>query len=113
MEQKCRVASEGVLRIDLADSRYCSRPGLAARRQRSEQYFTWSQSRSHFLRQLKGRAQWAQVFDGSSDFLRIFMAGQGEMAVWGFVILEARPLAHAIAIARHARRCSLDGVVRW
>jgi hypothetical protein len=113
MEQKCRVASEGVLRIDLADSLYCSGPGLAARRQRSEQYFTWSQSRSHFLRQLKGRAQWAQIFDGSSDFLRIFMAGQGRDGGVGFVILEARLLAHAIAIAWHARRCSLDGVVRW
>jgi hypothetical protein len=48
--------------------------GLAERRHRSEQYLTWSQSRSHFLRQLNGRAQWAQIFVGRSDFLRIFMA---------------------------------------
>ena len=31
------------------------------RRQRSEQYLTRSQSRSHFLRHTNGRAQWAQV----------------------------------------------------
>lgn len=43
------------------------------RRQRSEQYLTCSQSRSHFLRHVKGKPQWAQVFTGSSDFLRIFM----------------------------------------
>jgi len=47
--------------------------GLAARRQRSEQYLTCSQSRSHFLRQAKGRAQCAHCFVGSSDFFRIFM----------------------------------------
>jgi len=42
-------------------------------RQRSEQYLTCSQSRSHFFRQLKGRAQQAHILVGSSDFLRIFM----------------------------------------
>jgi len=49
------------------------RGALAVRRQRSEQYLTWSQSRSHFLRQLKGNWQCAQTFDGNSDFLRIFI----------------------------------------
>ena len=44
-----------------------------ARRHRSEQYFTCSQSRSHFLRQVKGREQCAQTLLGRSDFLRIFM----------------------------------------
>jgi len=38
--------------------------------QRSEQNFTFSQSRSHFLRQVKGRAQRKQVLLGSSDFFR-------------------------------------------
>jgi len=45
----------------------------AARRQRSEQYLTCSQSRSHFLRHEKGNPQWAQDFTGNWDFLRIFM----------------------------------------
>jgi len=48
---------------------------LVARRQRSEQYLTWSQSRSHFLRHLNGSWQWAHCLDGSWDFSRIFMAG--------------------------------------
>lgn len=37
-------------------------------RQRSEQYFTSSQTRSHFLRQENGRPHAAQVFDGRSAF---------------------------------------------
>ncbi len=44
---------------------------LSAARQRSEQVFTLSQSRSHFLRQANGLPQHAQSFDGSSDFLRM------------------------------------------
>ncbi len=36
--------------------------------QRLEQYFTLSQSRAHFLRQVKGRPQVAQIFVGRSDF---------------------------------------------
>lgn len=36
------------------------------RRQLSEQYFTSFQTRSHFLRQEKGRPHAAQVFDGRS-----------------------------------------------
>ena len=47
--------------------------GFDALRQRSEQYLTCSQSRSHFLRQVKGSEQNAHSLDGSSDFLRIFM----------------------------------------
>ena len=46
--------------------------GAAAPRQRREQYFTFSQSRAHFLRQAKGRPQCAQGLAGSSDFERIF-----------------------------------------
>ncbi len=42
---------------------------LAVRRQRSEQKRTCSQSRSHFLRQVKGRPQAAQVLVGRSAFL--------------------------------------------
>jgi hypothetical protein len=37
-------------------------------RQASEQNFTCSQSRSHFLRQLNERPQTGQIFDGISDF---------------------------------------------
>lgn len=40
-------------------------------RQRSEQKRTFSQSRTHFLRQVKGSPHPAQIFCGSSDFLRI------------------------------------------
>jgi hypothetical protein len=46
-----------------------------AERHRSEQYFTFSQSRAHFLRQVKGKPQAAQVFVGRSDFLRILGMG--------------------------------------
>lgn len=38
---------------------------------RSEQYRTFSQSRAHFFRQVKGRWQVAHSFVGKSDFLRI------------------------------------------
>jgi hypothetical protein len=40
--------------------------------QRSEQYFTAAQSRAHLRRQLKGRAQAAQILKGRSRFF--FMA---------------------------------------
>ncbi|OLP05927.1 hypothetical protein BLL52_2156 [Rhodoferax antarcticus ANT.BR] len=46
---------------------------MAARRQRSEQYLTLSQSRAHFFRQAKGLPQVRQILLGNSDFLRIFM----------------------------------------
>ena len=48
-----------------------SADGLRLWRQRSEQYFTSSQTLSHALRHTKGRPQVAQVFSGRSDFLRI------------------------------------------
>jgi hypothetical protein len=38
--------------------------GRFARLQASLQYFTCSQSRAHFLRQVNGRPQWAQVRTG-------------------------------------------------
>jgi hypothetical protein len=44
-------------------------------RQASEQYRTFSQSRDHFFRQLKGRPQWAQSLVGRSAFLRILGMG--------------------------------------
>ena len=34
-------------------------------RQRSEQYLTSSHTFSHFLRQVNGRAQTVQIFDGN------------------------------------------------
>ena len=40
-------------------------------RQRCEQYFTLSQSRAHFLRHAKGRAQVRQSFVGRSALRRI------------------------------------------
>ena len=43
----------------------------ARRRQASEQNFTASQSRAHFRRQAKGRAQAAQGLEGRSDFRTI------------------------------------------
>jgi hypothetical protein len=39
-----------------------------ARRQRSEQYLTSSQTFAHFLRQTNGRPQVMQFFCGRSDF---------------------------------------------
>jgi hypothetical protein len=48
---------------------------LPLRRQRSEQYFTLSQSRSHFFRQVKGRPQAAQVLLGKSPFFCILAKG--------------------------------------
>ncbi len=45
--------------------------GAGAPRQRSEQYFTLSQSRAHFLRQAKGRPHAMHVFVGRSAFRRI------------------------------------------
>jgi hypothetical protein len=43
-------------------------------RQRSLQYKTSSQERSHFFLHAKGRPQTTQIFDGKSDFFRIFIA---------------------------------------
>lgn len=47
-----------------------SRRGYAPlpRRQASLQYFTCSQSRAHFLRQVKGRPHVAQIFVGKCCF---------------------------------------------
>lgn len=42
---------------------------LLWRLQRSEQYLTCGQSRSHFLRQVKGRWQAKQIFSGRCGFL--------------------------------------------
>jgi len=41
------------------------------RRQRSEQYRTWSQQSRHFFRQANGRLQTGQIFVGSSLFFTI------------------------------------------
>jgi len=41
--------------------------------QRFEQYRTFSQSRSHFLRQVKGLPQLAQTFVGRSRFCNRFV----------------------------------------
>jgi hypothetical protein len=51
---------------------FARRPRLSSPLQRSEQVFTSSQTRSHFLRQAKGRPQASQVFCGRSPFARIF-----------------------------------------
>jgi hypothetical protein len=45
---------------------------LDERRQRSEQYFTSSQTAFHFLRQAKGRSHIGQIFCGRSDFFIMF-----------------------------------------
>lgn len=52
----------------VARSRARRARGWTPRRQASEQYRTCSQSRSHFLRQTKGRAQAAQSLEGRADF---------------------------------------------
>lgn len=49
------------------------RARLLSPRQRSEQYFTSSQTRSHFLRQRNGRPHCMQGFSGNSCFLRMAM----------------------------------------
>jgi hypothetical protein len=48
---------------------------LLPARQRSEQYFTLSQSRAHFLRHAKGKPQATQVFCGRFAFLIILGTG--------------------------------------
>jgi hypothetical protein len=40
-------------------------------RHAAEQYTTWSQSRSHFLRQLNGRRHVGQIFCGSGPDRRV------------------------------------------
>jgi len=45
--------------------------GLGRSRQRTEQYFTFAQSRSHFFRQAKGRPQITQGLVGRSALRRI------------------------------------------
>ena len=63
--------------------------GFDVSRQRREQYFTASQSRAHFLRQAKGRAQAAQSLVGRSDLRRC-----GAMASpWMPSIPVSRPCA--------------------
>jgi hypothetical protein len=52
------------LRRAHADLPSRARPRGVPLRQASEQYFTASQSRSHFLRQANGRWQTGQVLDG-------------------------------------------------
>jgi hypothetical protein len=42
--------------------------------QRSLQYFTSGQHRSHFFRQLKGRMQTGQILAGRVAFFRTFIA---------------------------------------
>lgn len=51
--------------------KWISRANQAFDRHRSEQYFTWSQSRAHFLRQANGRPHAAQTLVGKSPFLTI------------------------------------------
>jgi len=46
-------------------------PPQRARRQRSEQKRTFSQSFAHFLRHANGFSHAAHIFDGRSDFLTI------------------------------------------
>lgn len=58
-------------------------------RQRSEQYFTSSQTFAHFLRQSKGRPQAAQVFCGRFPFLIIFAMAYRSRLNW-FVLGMAR-----------------------
>ena len=53
-----------------------SAPGVhGVARQRSEQYFTLSQSRAHFLRQAKGRLQTGHVFVARSALRRVRAIG--------------------------------------
>ena len=53
-------------------------PFAPERRQASEQYFTSSQQRSHFFRQVKGRWQTGQIFSGSG----FFREGTGSVSLW-------------------------------
>jgi hypothetical protein len=60
----------------------------------SEQKRTFSQSRAHFLRQVKGKPQAAQVFVGKSDFLRILGMGYRSSFIW----LASAPLRFQSAV---------------
>jgi hypothetical protein len=73
----CRALSRHHLAASKAAIFYardpCVRAGFGAvSRHLSEQYFTSSHTRSHFLRQTNGRAQVTHSFCGSSLFFRIF-----------------------------------------
>lgn len=61
----------GALREAFSAPRQIFLPLDLLSRQRSEQYFTSSQTFSHFLRQAKGRPQVTQVLLGRSPFLII------------------------------------------
>ena len=65
------LAKPGMQRIELVTEdepkNHSSGFFLDSARQRSEQNLTWSQSRSHFLRHVKGRPQCAQSFWGRLD----------------------------------------------
>jgi hypothetical protein len=63
-------------------------------RQRSEQYFTSSQTFAHFLRQANGRPHVAQGFCGSVDFVtrgRLAVINQTSISIWalGFALRVA------------------------
>ncbi len=58
--------------ISSAANRSPHRAFFASPRHRSEQNRTSSQTRSHFLRHVKGRPQWAQGFEGRSPLRIIF-----------------------------------------
>lgn len=66
-------------------------------RHRSEQYFTCSQSRSHFFRHVNGRPHAAQILVGRSD---------------GGRCLGIR-LLHGWGAAFNAHRCTKGGAPHW
>lgn len=78
-------------------------------RQRSEQCSTRSQSRSHFLRQAKGRWQVAHSLLGNSDFFRI-LGIQKPRVSWSSV--DAVAIGDADVAAARARFARPGPVLR-
>ncbi len=80
-------------------------------RHRSEQYFTCSQSRAHFFRQVNGRLQAIQVFSSSADLLRLmpFAFLRTPLAMMGAPRAEAyrAPPTFLIWAMTFARSCGL------
>ena len=71
---------------------FISAADLACLPQALEQNLTCSQSRSHFLRQVKGSPHASQIFEGRSDFLRIL----GILSAYRSATLDLRSLPFVI-----------------
>ncbi|AAM39069.1 Hypothetical Protein XCAW_00061 [Xanthomonas citri subsp. citri Aw12879] len=80
---------------------------LLSPRHRSEQYFTSSHTRSHFLRQRNGRPHCAHTFSGRSCFLRAAIGWEDRACV------DEAGCKHVIAMSNAKRRLRLHAGYCW